>query len=179
MVVGFIFITPSNYRKISFAFIFIASVFWPSAKKEIPEKLTFPTSAYNLIKDHHVVDYSPADLKFRSTFTQRAERSQFFFATGLFDRRVALSDVEYEEPVRSGGDPVLRAYVSCDKWVQEVKLNPQAAAAKWKCFENTEAFRKVVIDGVNADLGFSDLTVGKLTLDDIEAMHLACSFGQA
>ena len=166
--------------KNSFTFTSIARGFyWPSAKKETLKLENFLPVHISLIKDHHVVDYSPADFKFRSTFTQRAERSQFFFATGLFDRRVALSDVEYGEPVRSGGDPVLRAYVSCDKWVQEVKRNPQAAAAQWKCFENTEVFRKVVIDGVNADLGFSDLTVGKLTLDDIEAMHLACSFGQA
>jgi len=121
-------------------------------------------------------DYSSSDYRFRSTKTQRAERSQFFFATGLFDRRVAQKEVEYQQPVEDRGDPVLRPYVSCDKWLQEVKFNPESAKER-KCLENSTLFRKLM-DNTNANLGFLD-TSNKLTLDDIEAIHVACSFGQA
>ena len=40
--------------------------------------------------------YSPENFKFRATKTERAIRSQFFFATGLFDRKGKLDNSTFE-----------------------------------------------------------------------------------
>ena len=58
----------------------------------------------NLLKQN----YDPNKFHFRATATQRAERSAFFFATGLFDRKVAY-EVKYDEPI-TPHDPLIRFY---------------------------------------------------------------------
>ena len=66
----------------------------------------------------------------------RANRSQLYFATGLFDRQIALSDVKYE-PAVDPDDPVIRFYKVCKKWKTEVKDNPMSKEQQ-RLFENSE-----------------------------------------
>ena len=58
----------------------------------------------NLLKQK----YDPNKFHFRATATERAEQSAFFFATGLFDRKVAYK-VKYDEPI-TPHDPLIRFY---------------------------------------------------------------------
>ena len=58
----------------------------------------------NLLKQK----YDPNKFRFRATDTQRAQQSAFFFATGLFDRKVAY-EVKYDEPI-TPHDPLIRFY---------------------------------------------------------------------
>ena len=58
----------------------------------------------NLLKQK----YDPNKFHFRATATERAEQSAFFFATGLFDRKVAYK-VKYDQPI-TPHDPLIRFY---------------------------------------------------------------------
>ena len=69
----------------------------------------------------------------------RTNQSQLYFATGLFDRRTAISDVVYEPPINPH-DPVIRFYKVCKKWQNEVKKNP-ASVEEQRLFENSEQVR--------------------------------------
>ena len=74
----------------------------------------------------------------------RTNQSQFYFATGLFDRRVALSDVRYE-PAVDPHDPIIRFYKVCKKWQKEVKKNPESLKEQ-RLFEQSE---KVLLHNIN------------------------------
>ena len=69
----------------------------------------------------------------------RANQSQLNFATGLFDRLVAQSDVQYE-PAVDPDDPIIRFYKVCKKWKTEVKNNP-VSKEQQRLFEQSEKVR--------------------------------------
>lgn len=118
-------------------------------------------------------NYSSEMLKFRATKTERAIKSQLYFATGLFNRTVAQSEVQYESPIKPH-DPLIRFYKTCPKWLYEVKKSPNSLAEQ-KLFETSEFFADNVIRPVSVRLGFQD----NLTLSDIETLYVSCNFGQA
>ena len=72
---------------------------------------------------------------------------------------------------------VLRQYRDCDMWKHGVKLNPESKR-EVRCFENTNRFRQLVLEDANQRLGFREKAATSLTLDDIEAIYVACTFGQ-
>ena len=61
-------------------------------------------------------------------------------------------------------------------WKHGVKLNPESKL-EVRCFENTDRFRQLVLEDANQRLGFREKATS-LTLDDIEAIYVACTFGQ-
>ena len=61
-------------------------------------------------------------------------------------------------------------------WKHGVKLNPESKR-EVRCFENTDRFRQLVLEDANQRLGFREKATS-LTLDDIEAIYVACTFGQ-
>ena len=69
----------------------------------------------------------------------RANQSQLNFATGLFDRLAAQSDVQYE-PAVDPDDPIIRFYKVCKKWKTEVKNNP-VSKEQQRLFEQSEKVR--------------------------------------
>ena len=81
---------------------------------------------------------------FKDSCPFRTNQSQFYFATGLFDRRVALSDVRYE-PAVDPHDPIIRFYKVCKKWQKEVKKNPESLKEQ-RLFEQSE---KVQLHNIN------------------------------
>ena len=106
--------------------------------------------------------------------TQRTQRSQFYFAVGLFDKKIATFDVQYQDPIRLH-DPVIRPYKLCKKWLDEVKHHPHTLQER-KRFEMSSVFQKTVLEETSKRLGFESRS---LTLEDVEAMFVACVFGQA
>ena len=66
----------------------------------------------------------------------RTNQSQLYFATGLFDRRTAISDVFYE-PAINPHDPIIRMYKVCQKWQKEVKKNTESLKEQ-RLFEQSE-----------------------------------------
>ena len=72
-------------------------------------------------------------------YIYRTNQSQFYFATGLFDQKVALSDVIYD-PAVDPHDPVIRFYKVCKKWQKEVKKNPESLEQQ-RLFEQSEMVR--------------------------------------
>ena len=73
-------------------------------------------------------------------YPYRTNQSQLYFATGLFDRKTAISDVVYE-PAVDPDDPIIRFYKVCQKWNKEVKENP-ATKEEERFFEKSENVRK-------------------------------------
>ena len=71
---------------------------------------------------------------------------------------------------------MLRQYRDCDMWKHGVKLSPESKR-EVRCFENTDRFRQLVLEDANQRLGFREKATS-LTLDDIEAIYVACTFGQ-
>ncbi len=118
-------------------------------------------------------DYHPELFTFRATASQRATRSQFYFASGLFGRKVALADVLFEESVRPH-DPLIRFYKVCSKWQRDVKQNPESLREQ-RLFEESDVLRKGLLEPVTKRLGYSEV----LTLSDIDNMYNGCVFGQA
>ena len=114
--------------------------------------------------------YSPEKFEFRATNTERARKSAFNFATGLFDRKIA-QEVEYYPPIKPH-DPLIRFYKMCEKWKNDVKLNPKSLQEQ-KLFENSETFQTELIQPL------SELLTQNLTMDQIDAIWVACTFGQA
>ena len=114
--------------------------------------------------------YSPEKFEFRATNTQRAQKSAFYFATGLFDRKIAKK-VEYFPPIKPH-DPLLRFYKVCEKWKNDVKMNPKSLQEQ-KMFEESETFQNELVQPL------SELLTQNLTMTQIEAIWVACSFGQA
>ena len=90
--------------------------------------------------------------------------------TGLFDRKVAY-EVKYHPPIKPY-DPVLMFYKFCQKWKVEVKRNPKSLLER-KLFETSLVFKNEVIKRLE------DLLTQNLSLDQIEAIWVACTFGQA
>jgi multiple inositol-polyphosphate phosphatase/2,3-bisphosphoglycerate 3-phosphatase len=117
------------------------------------------------------VEYNPVYFRFRSTATERSERSQFYFATGLFGRDVAQR-VGFEASVKPH-DPIIRFYKVCDKWRSEVKHNRSALVEMVK-FEQSAVFL-AVRKAVTARLGLEET----IDLDVLEAIYVGCVFGQA
>ena len=75
----------------------------------------------------------------------RANQSQLNFATGLFDRLTAQSEVEYE-PAIDPDDPIIRFYKVCKKWKTEVKDNP-VSKEQQRLFEQSKKVKSKIIDG--------------------------------
>nr|XP_023025072.1 multiple inositol polyphosphate phosphatase 1 [Leptinotarsa decemlineata] len=115
--------------------------------------------------------YSNTSYKFKYTYSQRTQKSAYYFTTGLFGRATA-KDVWYPEPSRK--DPILRFYKLCDKWNTEVKKNPSAMQEKL-IFLNGPEMADTVRD-VNDRLGLREEL---LTLDDIVLMYEMCGFETA
>ncbi len=130
----------------------------------IAERLTmrFPTL---ITEDYHDEWY-----RFRSTDEERSRKSQFFFASGLFGRNVAY-EVKFESSIRPH-DPVIRFYKLCDKWLKTVKNNPETYLERQR-FEESDLFRIRVLDDLSDKIGFN------VSLDDLDAIYAACTFGQA
>lgn len=114
----------------------------------------------------------PYAFKFRSTVLERAQRSQFHFAIGLFERPTAQK-INYEPPI-TPHDPLLRFYKMCDRWLSEVKLNPESLR-EFKLFQESDFFSQNVIQPISTRLGYQR----NLTVVEIEELYLACQFGQA
>ncbi|VEN59243.1 unnamed protein product [Callosobruchus maculatus] len=107
----------------------------------------------------HVFDnvYSNTTYKFKYTYSQRTQKSAYYFARGLFGKLTAKS-VYYPEPSKQ--DPILRFYKLCEKWNKNIKKNPEALLEK-KLFENGSEMKQTV-NNINQRLGFkSFLTAGK------------------
>ena len=75
----------------------------------------------------------------------RANQSQLNFATGLFDRLTAQSEVEYE-PAIDPDDPIIRFYKVCKKWKTEVKDNP-VSKEQQRLLEQSKKVKSKIIDG--------------------------------
>eukprot|EP00094_Tigriopus_californicus_P001991 TCALIF_01919-PA protein Name:"Similar to MINPP1 Multiple inositol polyphosphate phosphatase 1 (Homo sapiens)" AED:0.37 eAED:0.38 QI:0/0/0/1/0/0/2/0/367 len=114
----------------------------------------------------------PLAYKFRSTVLQRAQQSQFHFAIGLFERPIAQK-IQYETPI-TPHDPLLRFYKICDRWLNEVKLNPESLR-EFNLFQDSEFFSQNVIQPLSTRLGYQR----SLTKKEVEEFYLACQFGQA
>ncbi len=118
-------------------------------------------------------DYHPEMFTFRATASQRAGRSQFHFASGLFGRNVAQTDVHFQESVRPH-DPLIRFYKVCSRWQRDVKKNPESLMER-RLFEESEQFRENVLEAITKRLGYTQI----LTLKDIDTLYNGCVFGQA
>ncbi|KAF9421855.1 hypothetical protein HW555_002295 [Spodoptera exigua] len=66
--------------------------------------------------------YSNKTFLFRYTATQRAQQSARYFTNGLFAKKDA-QDIIFAPATRV--DPVLRFYKHCDRWLSQVKRNPE------------------------------------------------------
>ncbi|XP_064071714.1 multiple inositol polyphosphate phosphatase 1-like [Vanessa tameamea] len=73
----------------------------------------FPNSIKNKYNSKH--------FKFKYTATQRAQQSARYFTVGLFDKNNSQS-VVFEPALKV--DTTLRFYKHCDKWLKQVKRNP-------------------------------------------------------
>ena len=115
-----------------------------------------------------------SEFRFRSTSTERAVRSRFFFAAGLFGRDVvAKSASSMFKPTIRPHDPILRFYKLCSRWLSEVKKN-KAALIEVSKFQESEVFQ-TMREVVTARIGLTEL----ISLDDLEAVYVGCVFGQA
>ncbi|XP_046965316.1 multiple inositol polyphosphate phosphatase 1-like [Vanessa cardui] len=65
--------------------------------------------------------YNSKHFKFKYTATQRAQQSARYFTVGLFDKNNSQS-VVFEPALKV--DTTLRFYKHCDKWLKQVKRNP-------------------------------------------------------
>lgn len=129
-------------------------------------------------------DQPPEMFKFRSTNEQRTEQSKLNFLKGLFhgnkyvsfdtDNKATIPS-NIDEPSILPHDPTLRMYKLCKKWQVSVKENP-VTYSEIKHFELSETFNTTLLHNLNERLGFKN---NLLTLEDIDAMHVACIFGQA
>ncbi|VEN59241.1 unnamed protein product [Callosobruchus maculatus] len=120
----------------------------------------------------HVFDnvYSNTTYKFKYTYSQRTQKSAYYFARGLFGKLTAKS-VYYPEPSKQ--DPILRFYKLCEKWNKNIKKNPEALLEK-KLFENGSEMKQTV-NNINQRLGFKSF----LTADDVTLMYHTCAFETA
>ncbi|KAJ8939141.1 hypothetical protein NQ318_010896 [Aromia moschata] len=114
--------------------------------------------------------YSNTSYKFKYTYTQRTQKSAFYFAAGLFGKKTAKS-VWFPEPSKK--DPILRFYKLCDKWHKEVKYNPKTEEHR-RIFEQSPKMFTVV-NVVNKRLNLTN----HLTTEDVITMYKACAFETA
>jgi multiple inositol-polyphosphate phosphatase/2,3-bisphosphoglycerate 3-phosphatase len=63
-------------------------------------------------------------------------------------------------------------YKGCRKWLGQVKLNPKTLEEQQK-FENSDLFKTSVLEPI------SNLVGSQLDLETLDAIWVACSFGQA
>lgn len=115
-------------------------------------------------------DYHEDNFKFRATNTQRAEQSQFHFATGLFGRKEAYK-IKYEDPIEPF-DPVIRFYKGCQKWKTQVKHNISSLKEQ-RLFESSLIFKKELLEPL------SEIFQEDINLNELEAIWVGCNFGQA
>nr|CAI5859808.1 unnamed protein product [Callosobruchus analis] len=114
--------------------------------------------------------YSNTTYRFKYTYSQRTQKSAYYFTRGLFGKVTAKS-VHYPEPSKQ--DPILRFYKLCEKWNKEIKKNPEALLEK-KLFEN-DIEMKNIVNNINQRLGFKTF----LTANDVTLMYHTCAFETA
>ena len=114
-------------------------------------------------------DYHPEDFYFRATNTERAQKSQFYFATGLFGRKEAYH-VNFTDPIEPF-DPVIRFYKGCQKWQREVKHNIST-------YDNQKNFEESQFFSDNFNSLYNLLGVDN-DLKLLDAIYVGCTFGQA
>ena len=115
--------------------------------------------------------YSPSRFLLRSTATQRSRQSGRSFTAGLWGRRQA--DRAEWQPEQSPHHPLIRSYKLCQKWIKQVKKNPEAVKEKNK-FENSGVMREVMAN-ITAVLGLESM----LDIASLDLMYIACNFDLA
>ncbi|XP_057666688.1 multiple inositol polyphosphate phosphatase 1 isoform X1 [Diorhabda carinulata] len=115
--------------------------------------------------------YSNTSYKFKYTYSQRTQKSAYYFAAGLFGKATA-KDVWFPEPLKK--DPILRFYKLCDKWKYDIKNNP-GALREITLFENGAEIDKLVKD-VNQRLQLDD---NPLNAEDIVLIYKMCAYETA
>jgi len=117
--------------------------------------------------------YRRRDNRFLATERERAQRSQFFFATGLYGRHVASGSVYFEPPAEPH-DPLIRFYKLCDRWKLDVKQSPRSLEER-KRFEESDFFRDNLVTPLSEKLGQNKT----ISIEDLEAVYNGCIFEQA
>ncbi|XP_034951707.1 multiple inositol polyphosphate phosphatase 1-like [Chelonus insularis] len=112
--------------------------------------------------------YKNSTYKFKFTASQRTNQSAKYFTIGLFGKRQS-DQIYFPEPEEK--DPILRFYKACDKWLKNVKKNPQALR-ELEEFKQS-ATMKTMLENMSQRLGFN------VDFDDIKLMRSMCSFETA
>ncbi|XP_035436952.2 multiple inositol polyphosphate phosphatase 1 [Spodoptera frugiperda] len=111
--------------------------------------------------------YSNKTFLFRYTATQRAQQSARYFTNGLFEKKDA-QDIIFAPATRV--DPVLRFYKHCDRWLSQVKKNPDTYN-ETRLFGHSRLMNDT-LESVSKRLGLSRV----LRLETVELMYKFCGY---
>ncbi|KAJ8722584.1 hypothetical protein PYW07_003764 [Mythimna separata] len=111
--------------------------------------------------------YSNKTFLFRYTATQRAQQSARYFTNGLFEKK-ETQDIIFAPATKV--DPVLRFYKHCDRWLTQVKRNPETYK-ETKLFSNSHDMNKT-LESISHKLGLNRV----LEFDTVNLMYKYCGY---
>ncbi|XP_050345614.1 multiple inositol polyphosphate phosphatase 1-like [Nymphalis io] len=111
--------------------------------------------------------YKSKDFKFKYTATQRAQQSARYFTVGLFDKNNSQS-VVFEPALKV--DTTLRFYKHCDKWLKQVKKNPNTYKEQILYANSTEM--NVTLQSISKRFGLDRV----LRLDTVSLIYKICGY---